>query len=230
MNRRALGRDFQVKLLWVLLAITLTCAPLDATPEPRGSAPSNRPEALAALENVAPERRAEGLAWLAVHGRMADQSLLLRRLRDENEIVRGFAELGLWRLWSRSGDAAVDRLMVEGVEQMQQARFAEAIAVFSEVIRRAPAFAEGWNKRATVRYLAGDYQRSLADCEEVMKRNPQHFGALSGYGQIYFRLEQYDKAIAYWRRALAVNPNMTGVEINIQGAEELLKEKRGKTI
>ena len=71
---------------------------------------------------------------------------------------------------------------------------------------------------------------SLADCHEVMKRNPKHFGALSGYGQIYFRLEQYDKAIEYWRRALAVNPNMPGVEINIQGAEELLKEKRGKTI
>jgi len=161
---------------------------------------------------------------------MADQPLLLRRLRDDNELVRGFAEQGLWRLWGRSGDAAVDRLMAEGIEQMQQARFAEAIAVFSEVIRRAPAFAEGWNKRATVHYLAGDYQRSLADCQEVMKRNPQHFGALSGYGQIYFRLEQYDKAIEYWRRALAVNPNMVGVEINIQGAEELLKEKRGKTI
>jgi len=161
---------------------------------------------------------------------MADQPLLLRRLSDDNEIVRGFAEQGLWRLWGRSGDAAVDRLMAEGLEQMQQARFAEAVTAFSEVIRRAPAFAEGWNKRATVHYLTGDFQRSLADCHEVMKRNPQHFGALSGYGQIYFRLEQYDKAIEYWRRALEVNPNMAGVEINIRGAEELLKEKRGKTI
>jgi tetratricopeptide (TPR) repeat protein len=212
-------------LLRGLLTLTLTCAPLDAFPEPK-----NRAEALAALQDVAPERRAEAIAWVAVHGRMADQPLLLRRLRDDNEIVRGVAEQGLWRLWSRSGDAAVDRLMAEGIEQMQQARFAQAIAVFSEVIRRAPAFAEGWNKRATVRYLTGDFQRSLADCHEVMKRNPQHFGALSGYGQIYFRLEQYDKAIEYWRRALQVNPNMLGVEINIQGAEELLKEKRGKTI
>jgi tetratricopeptide (TPR) repeat protein len=161
---------------------------------------------------------------------MADQVLLLRRLRDDDGFVRGFAEQGLWRLWSRSGDAAVDRLMAEGVEQMQAARFKEAIAAFSEVIRRKPAFAEGWNKRATVYYLAGDYQRSLADCREVMQRNPYHFGALSGYGQIYFHLEQYDKALEYWRRALEVNPNMPGVEINIQGAEELLKEKRGRAI
>ena len=161
---------------------------------------------------------------------MADQPLLVQRLRDDNEFVRGFAEQALWRLWSRSGDAAIDRLMSGGVEQMQAARFTEAIAAFSEVIRRRPAFAEGWNKRATVYYLAGDFKRSLADCAEVMKRNPYHFGALSGYGQIYLQLGEYDKAIEYWRRALQVNPNMPGVEINIQGAEQLLNEKRGRSI
>lgn len=176
------------------------------------------------------ERRAEAVAWIANHGRMADQPLLLIRLRDDNEFVRGFAEQGLWRLWSRSGEPAIDRLMAAGARHMQAGRHKDAIAAFSEVIRRKPGFAEGWNKRATVYYLAGDYRRSLKDCDEVLKRNPQHFGALSGYGQIHFQLEQYDKALDYWRRALEVNPNMPGVEINIQGVEELLKEKRGRAI
>ena len=130
----------------------------------------------------------------------------------------------------RSGDPAVDRLMAEGIERMQAGELAAAIAAFSEIIRRRPAFAEGWNKRATAYYLAGDYRRSLSDCDEVMKRNPRHFGALSGYGQIYFRLEQYDKAIEYWRRALEVNPNMAGVESNIEGVEELLKERKARSI
>src|SRR4026209_167660 len=88
-------------LLRVLLTLTLTCAPLDAFPEPK-----NRAEALAGLEAVAPERRAEAVAWVAVHGRMADQPLLLRRLRDDSEIVRGFAEVGLWRLLGPSGGGA----------------------------------------------------------------------------------------------------------------------------
>ena len=161
---------------------------------------------------------------------MADQPLLLGRLRDDSEDVRGIAEQGLWRLWSRSGDAEVDRLMAGGIERMQEARFREAIAAFSEIIRRKPEFAEGWNKRATVYYLAGDFRRSLADCDQVMKRNPNHFGALSGYGQIYFQLGELEKAIGYWRRALQVNPNMPGVETNIQGAEQLLKEKLGRSI
>ena len=164
------------------------------------------------------------------HGRIEDQPLLLKRLRDDSPFVRGFAEQGLWLLWSRSGEAEIDRLMAAGVEQFQAGRYRESVATFGEVIRRKPAHTEGWNKRATVHYLAGDYQRSLADCDEVLRRNPQHFGAISGYGQIYFRLEQYDKAIEYWRRALEVNPNMLGVEINIKDAEQRLREKRARTI
>jgi len=168
--------------------------------------------------------------WLATHGRMSDQMLLLKRLRDENESVRGLAEQGLWQLWSRSGDAEVDRIMAGGIGHMQEIRFKQAIEAFSDAIRRRPAFAEGWNKRATAYYLAGDYKRSLADCDEVLKRNPFHFGALSGYGQIYFQLGDPEKALLYWRRALEVNPNMQGVEANIRGVEEMLKEKKGRTI
>jgi tetratricopeptide (TPR) repeat protein len=56
-----------------------------------------------------------------------------------------------------------------------------------------------------------------------------HFGAISGYGQVYFKLEEYEKAIAWWRRALEVNPNMLGVEFNIRGAEQLLQDKRGRS-
>jgi tetratricopeptide (TPR) repeat protein len=209
----------------VLLTLTLTCAPPDAFP-----APTSHGEAVADLNNVVTERRAEAVAWLAEHGGMADQPHLLKRLSDDDPFVRSFAEQGLWLLWSRSGDAAVDRALADGSEHMQAGRLRQAIAAFSEVIRRKPAFAEGWNKRATAYYLAGDYKRSLADCDQVVKRNPSHFGALSGYGQIYFQLEDYEKAIAYWRRALQVNPNMGGVEINIEGAERLLDDKRRKSI
>jgi len=214
------------KLLWsLLLTVTLTCAAPAAFP-----APKNHAEAVAGLKHSDPAERAEAVAWLATNGRMADQPLLLKRLRDEDEDVRGTAEQGLWLLWMRSGDLAIDRALAEGTALMGAGRLPEAIAVFSEIIRRRPGFAEGWNKRATAYFLAGDYRRSLADCGEVVRRNPAHFGALSGYGQIYFRLEQFDKAIEYWRRALRVNPNMSGVRINIEGAEQRLREKGARTI
>ncbi|MEX2241980.1 MAG: tetratricopeptide repeat protein [Burkholderiales bacterium] len=214
---------FRIPLLTVAFALTLAAG--GAFPAP----PASRDEALAALEHPVTERRAEAVVWVANHGRMDDTGLLMKRLHDESPFVRGYAEQGLWLLWSRSGDAEIDRVMARGVEEMQSGHYDEAVATFSEVIRRRPDFAEGWNKRATALYLAGAYRRSLADCDEVLKRNPQHFGALSGYGQIYFQLGELGKAIEWWRRALDANPNMLGVEISIRRAEELLREKRGRS-
>ena len=187
---------------------------------------ASRAEALKGLGAAEPLQRAEAIAWIAEHGLPADDEALRQRLTDENPFVRGYAEQGLWLLWSRSGDEAIDALMAKGLAEMQARQFKASIATFSEVIRRKPAFAEGWNRRATALFLAGELRRSLADCDEVMKRNPNHFGALAGYGQIYYQLEQYDKAIEYWTRALRVNPNMDSIEDAIRNAERMLAERR----
>src|SRR4029079_4805532 len=93
---------FHPGFLWVSLTLTLTCAPLDSFPAPP-KLPSSYTEAVAALEDAAPERRAEALAWIRDPRRMADQPLLVRRLRDNDGFVREVAEQALWRLWSRSG-------------------------------------------------------------------------------------------------------------------------------
>ena len=200
----------------VLLAATLTVAAPTAFPQTRA-------EVLADLKNPDAARRAEAIVWIANRGTMSDAALLHERLRDESAFVRGYAEQGLWLLWSRSGEAEIDALMGRGTEAMQAGRHAEAIRIFSDIIETKPEFAEGWNRRATVYYLAGQYEKSIADCHEVLKRNPGHFGALSGMGQIYFQLEDWARALEWYRRALQVNPNMLGVEMNIKLLEEKLK-------
>ena len=206
----------------VLLAVALTAAAPRAFPQ----APQTRAEALGALASPDAATRAEAVAWLANRGGMEDAPLLHERLRDESSFVRGFAEQGLWLLWSRSGNAEIDRLMAFGSQAMQAGRHSEAIGVFSRIIETKPEFAEGWNRRATVYYLAGQYDKSIADCHEVLKRNPRHFGALSGMGQIHVQLEDYENALRWYRRALEVNPNMLGVEMNIRLLEEKLKDQR----
>lgn len=214
------------RILNLLAVLALTLYAPVAFPAP----PESREQALAALKDTATERRAEAVVWIANHGGMPDAALLLERLRDDSPFVRGYAEQGLWLLWSRSGDAAIDQLVARGTEQMHAGHTPEAIATFSQVIQRRPDFAEGWNRRATAHFMAGDHQRSLADCDEVMKRNPQHFGALSGYGQIYIRLERYDKAIEYFKRALTVNPNLTSVKNAIPRLQKLLRRQGGTAI
>jgi tetratricopeptide (TPR) repeat protein len=190
----------------------------------------SRAAALKALDDPDPRLRLAGVVYFGRNGLAADGPLLVKRLSDENAVVRDIAGQAVWLAWGRSGDAEVDRLLESGVAEMNAKRYPRAIEVFSEVIARRPGFAEGWNKRATAHYLAGELRKSLADCDEVMKRNPQHFGALSGYGQIYARLEEYDKAVAYFRRALAVNPNLTNLEPIIRSLEELARERRRRTI
>ena len=190
---------------------------------------AGRDDALRAIDSTEPDRRVDAIRWLASHGTPADAPALQARLTDTSQEVREVAEAGMWELWSHSGNAEIDALFARGVEEMQRRDLEAAIATFSTIIDRRPDFAEGWNKRATALFLAGELRRSLADCNEVIKRNPAHFGALAGFGQIYFQLEQYDRAITFWQRALDVNPNMTGVETSIKATKELIAEQRRRS-
>ena len=212
-----------MRRIQILLLAALTVLATAAFPQ----APASRQEALAGLASANASMRAAAVVWIARNGAAGDASPLYERLRDESSMVRAYAEQALWMLWSRSGDEAVDRLLERGIDEMHSGRHAEAIATFSEVIRRKPAFAEGWNKRATALYLAGEYQRSLADCAEVIKRNPRHFGALSGSGLVSLELEQERQALDWFRRALEVNPNMSAIQVEARRLEELL---RGRSI
>jgi len=213
----------------ILLAIAVACL-FPAIPAAAVSPAPSRAEALAALKKLDPQERRRGAAGLAAVGRMDDAPALIAALRDADGLVRAIAEESLWAVWSRSGDPRIDDLFNRGVSAMSGERFDEAIATFTRVIELKPDFAEGWNKRATVYFLAGEYRRSLADCDEVVKRNPQHFGALSGYGQIYLRLDQPDKALEYFRRALAVNPNLDGVQTMIDQLEAIEVRRRQRSI
>ena len=193
--------------------------------------PATREQALAALKNRDDaDVRRRGAAWLGDTGSMNDVPLLVEALRDPDEVVRALAEQSLWQVWSRSADSEVDTLFQLGLEQMNQRALEAAIDTFALIIRKKPDFAEGWNKRATLYYLVGEYEKSLADCEEVIKRNPLHYGALSGFGMIYLQLGEAEKALDYFQRALAVNPNLTQVEAAVNELRRLLIEKRRDTI
>ena len=190
----------------------------------------SREQAVLSLSHADAQTRRDAASRLGDVGTMADVTLLVRALRDADEDTRDQAERAIWRIWARSGDQEVDRLYQTGIQQMNAGELQPSIVTFTRIIELKPDFAEGWNKRATLYFLVGDLRKSLADCDEVMKRNPYHFGALAGYAQIYVRLEYYDRALEYSRRALKVNPNMDGVRRNIDLIERLLEQRRRQMI
>ena len=194
------------------------------------TAQTGREQALASLRAGDVAVRRSAVQQLADSGVMADLPALAEALRDPDPVVRGFAESAMWSVWSRSGDADVDRLFAIGVEQMSQRQLDAAVETFSRVIQRRPDFAEGWNKRATVYFMLGDHRRSLADCDQVVARNPYHWGALSGYGMIYMQLDQPARAVNYLEKALAVNPNLDQVAQTLEVLKTLQLQRRRDTI
>lgn len=190
-----------------------------------------RDQALAALadKNNAEARRL-GAASLGDIGRMEDVPRLVEALRDADPMVRTLAEQSLWQIWSRSGDADVDAMFQRGLDQMNGRDFEKAIETFSQIIQKKPDFAEGWNKRATLYYLIGEYEKSLADCEEVFRRNPAHFGVLSGFGLNYLQLRKPEQALDYFERALAVNPNLAQIQAAVEELKQLLSQRSRDSI
>jgi tetratricopeptide (TPR) repeat protein len=199
-----------------------------------GSAPAEpqltHEQALQDLDQPYSEARRRAVARLGEIGVMSDTPALLKRLRDSDGFTRKLAENVLWQVWSRSGDEKIDALLQQGVAQMQEGPVRLALATFNKIIELKPDFTEGWNKRATLYFIMGEYEKSLRDCDEVMKGNPYHFGALAGYGQIYSRLDRPGLALEYFRRALDLNPNLHGVELTIKKLEREIGEKRKRTI
>jgi tetratricopeptide (TPR) repeat protein len=113
---------------------------------------------------------------------------------------------------------------------MEDGQMGAAVDDFTRAIEIQPQFAEGWNKRATAYYLMGDLEQSLHDCDEVIRRNPSHFGALSGYGLIYVQRGELERALEYFERALAINPNLEGVQQSIELIEYRLGQEGKRSI
>ena len=207
-----------------MLALTLTCGAATAVAGPRE-------DALSALEDRDDQDiRRSAVKTLMQAGTMADLPRLVQALRDPDYVVRTLAEQALWEIWSRPGNQEVARVFETGTHALSEGRWDDAIDAFTRIIDRDPGFAEGWNKRATAYYLKGEYPKSLADCDEVMKRNPYHYGALSGYGMIYVQLDQPAKALEYFEKALAINPNMEVVRNTTERLRELLIRRRKDAI
>ena len=212
------------------LAVLLGLSLLASSGAAQDKSPLTREQALADIKKPDLETRRRATAWLGEVGVIADAPVLIGALSDRDEVVRTLAEHSVWQVWGRSGDTEADELLQVGIEEMNRGDGPAAVETFTKAIQRKPDFAEAWNKRATVYFLMGEHEKSLKDCDEVMKRNPAHFGALAGYGQIYLQLDQPERALTYFRRALRVNPNMRSVEQIIPQLEQLLTERRKGTI
>ncbi|WP_395674902.1 tetratricopeptide repeat protein [Inquilinus sp.] len=164
---------------------------------------------------------------LAVPALAQDRAAQLDALFDQLKTVAPEDEpalqIQIWQLWlSYDGqDPDVPGLLARGNTAMADQDYAVAEAAFSAVIQRDPAYAEGWNRRATARYLRGDIRGSVADIDQVLAREPRHFGALSGLGLCRIKLGDIPGAIDAYQRVLAIDPQMATARGQIEQLKKL---------
>ncbi len=127
-------------------------------------------------------------------------------------------ETEIWGIWLQHPDAKVSEATQAGIGHMNAGEAEAAEADFTRAIERSPDYAEAWNKRATLRYFTGDFKGSVADCAQVLKLEPRHFGALSGLGMIHMAIEDWAGAARWFEEALKVNPHMPGVAASLAEA------------
>ena len=135
-------------------------------------------------------------------------------------------EAAIWRIWLDGGDSGLNDLMAQGVEAMSAQRFRDAAGRFTDLILAAPAFAEAWNKRATVYYLMDRYEDSVRDIERTLALEPRHFGAISGMGLIFLERGDEEGALDAFEKVLEIHPQARGARFHVERLRERLRGKR----
>ena len=151
---------------------------------------------------------------------------LFNDLKFKNATLSYEIEQKIWEIWStHPSDKNLTTMLAEGSNLVNKQKFDQAIVVFSKVIDLDPKWAEAWNKRATVLYMVGEFQKSQDDIDKVLEIEERHFGALAGQGLVNIQLENYDKAIMSYQKAHQIYPKMKSPKIMIQKIKDLIKKK-----
>lgn len=141
----------------------------------------------------------------------------------ENPGIIQSTENQIWEIWLQHSNTDVERLMQLGTQRMNSQRYTEALAVFSQIIESFPDYAEGWNKRATLYYVVGNLDASVADVEKTLQLEPRHFGALSGLGIVYIQRKELSKAKQAFENLIEVHPNSPNAQQNLELVNERLR-------
>jgi len=119
-----------------------------------------------------------------------------------------YVENRIWAIWFASTSDTANLLMGRAKTAADGKDYDLAIKLLNAVIDIRPDFVEAWNRRATIYYTKKEFALALEDIQQVLAREPRHFGALSGLGIIMQELGDDKHALDAFRRALAIHPRL----------------------
>jgi tetratricopeptide (TPR) repeat protein len=193
---------YPARFLFASLAIAAFLAGASAWADEPPAAREAQPDAPQAKQDEPPPKTpAEERADL--YARLADS-------KDADETAGIITRL--LHSYSESGSDTADLLLRRARQAIGIEQYSDALKILDSTITLLPDWAEGWNARATVRYLDDDYDGSMADIAETLKREPKHLGALMGMAAILEARGKREEALKVYERALAIAPHWRNAE------------------
>ena len=144
----------------------------------------------------------------------------LKRERNEKAAERIAARIS--NEWAQSGSASIDLMMQWSQKAIEDQKFDVALDFLDQVVTLQPAFAEGWNRRATAHFMMKNFGKSMSDIDRTLQLEPRHFGALSGLAQIMTVTGHKQSALEAWQKVLAIYPMMRSAQDQVGTLSEEL--------
>src|ERR1700727_1843887 len=210
--------------LFASLAITAFLAGAWAWADEPPSAPAAQPDAQAPqAQPDAPQAKQDEPPAKTPAEERADLYARLAASKDADET--GGIITRLLHSYSESGSDTADLLLRRARQAIGVENYSDALKILDQTIALLPNWAEGWNARATARYLDDDYSGSMADIAQTLKREPNHLGALMGMGMILEARDKRADALKVYERVLEIAPHWR----NAQEAADKLKAALGSS-
>ncbi len=132
---------------------------------------------------------------------------LLNNLKHDEQRVREAATRELWQRWFEQKGLVGVQLLTRSRNLIEVGQADQAELMLTQLIQTMPDFAEAWNQRAILYFLERRYRKAIADCQQTLRLNPFHFGALHGMGMSHLNLQEYRQAAQAFRQALDLQPH-----------------------
>ena len=176
------------------------------------------------LDNKLAETRKAALFALGLLGTMEANSPMARLLHDGDNDVADMATASLWNLWFRA-DSEENNTELQKATRIRDRE--KALECMTNLINKAPDFAEALNQRAIIYFRMKQYEDSIADCQRALDLKPWHFGAQVGMAQSFMKMKKHRSALKAFRNTLKIHPRMEGVADAIRTLEKVLGEDGG---
>lgn len=133
---------------------------------------------------------------------------LFRRLARGGLAEADATEGLIWGVWMDHPHRGASHALELATRDIAARRYDIAETRLTQLLRRAPDFAEAWHKRAALYYLLGRDAECLRDIRRTLELEPRHFAAMLHFAEILLDSGAPDEARYAFYAALTLHPHL----------------------